>query len=506
MIVLENTEAIYARQSIDKKDSLSIDTQIEKCKALTSDSNACKIYIDKGFSGKNTNRPGFKDLMDDIKDGKINKVIVYKLDRLSRSTLDFGLLMNEFKKYDVSFHSISETFDTSTPMGNAMLQIVMVFAELERSTIASRVKDNYYERGKRGLFLGGPAPYGFDIVREVGCDGKKFSNLKINDKEALIVSEVFSIYSRYENTPLSCVSEEIKERYFKLDGNVSWDSSRISKILRNPCYVKADADVYTYFKGKNFDVKNEVLDYTGEFSCISYGKRNASSRRYTDENVISISRHKGFIRSEVWLKCQRKLDLNNQIPNGRKGSHSWLTGLVKCGKCGYSMSVSKCKNYKYFVCRGKNSKKKCDGQSTTHYVNVIENYIEKELVKKIELLPDLNLMAKPKNLVKDNKVAMKIIQIDEKIQNIVNSITMLDGEAIDVLGDKINELSLEKAKLVNFISTHEKTENIDNSFDIVYRIKEDFSIASFEEKKILAKILIDKIYIKESEIEIIWNI
>ena len=131
-------DAIYARQSVDKKDSISIESQIEFCKYELKGGN-CKEYTDKGYSGKNTDRPKFQELVRDIKRGLIAKVVVYKLDRISRSILDFANMMELFQQYNVEFVSSTEKFDTSTPMGRAMLNICIVFAQLERETIQKRV-------------------------------------------------------------------------------------------------------------------------------------------------------------------------------------------------------------------------------------------------------------------------------------------------------------------------------------------------------------------------------
>ncbi|WP_270481576.1 recombinase family protein, partial [Hungatella effluvii] len=153
-------DAIYARQSVDKKDSISIESQIEFCKYELKGGN-CKEYKDKGYSGKNTDRPEFQQLMRDIESGLVRKVVVYKLDRISRSILDFANMMELFQQYNVEFVSSTEKFDTSTPMGRAMLNICIVFAQLERETIQKRVTDAYYSRSQRGFKMGGKAPYGF---------------------------------------------------------------------------------------------------------------------------------------------------------------------------------------------------------------------------------------------------------------------------------------------------------------------------------------------------------
>ena len=153
---------IYARQSVDRKDSISIESQIDFCKYELK-GGSCKIFKDKGYSGKNTDRPEFQKLLDEIRKGKVRRVIVYKLDRISRSILDFANMMELFQEYDVEFVSSTEKFDTSTPMGRAMLNICIVFAQLERETIQKRVTDAYYSRCLKGFHMSGQAPYGFRL-------------------------------------------------------------------------------------------------------------------------------------------------------------------------------------------------------------------------------------------------------------------------------------------------------------------------------------------------------
>ena len=114
-------DCIYARQSVDRKDSISIESQIDFCKYELK-GGSCRVFKDKGYSGKNTDRPEFQKLLGEIRKGKVRRVIVYKLDRISRSILDFATMMELFQEYDVEFVSSTEKFDTSTPMGRAMYQ------------------------------------------------------------------------------------------------------------------------------------------------------------------------------------------------------------------------------------------------------------------------------------------------------------------------------------------------------------------------------------------------
>ena len=160
----EIERCLYDVFSKYRQDSISIESQIDFCKYELK-GGSCKIFKDKGYSGKNTDRPEFQRLLDEIRKGKVRRVIVYKLDRISRSILDFANMMELFQEYDVEFVSSTEKFDTSTPMGRAMLNICIVFAQLERETIQKRVTDAYYSRCLKGFHMSGQAPYGFRLER-----------------------------------------------------------------------------------------------------------------------------------------------------------------------------------------------------------------------------------------------------------------------------------------------------------------------------------------------------
>ena len=351
--------AIYARQSVDKKDSISIESQIDFCKKEFEEGQAYKTYIDKGFSGKDTNRPAFENMMNDIKAGQIEKVIVYKLDRISRSTLDFANIINVFKKHDVEFISSTEKFDTSTPIGKAMLNIIMVFAELERETIQKRIKDNYYARSKKGFFPGGTIPYGFNRVKTL-IDGKRVSVLQPNPEQVPYLIEMYEMYA-FNDVSLGKISDHLNENNISAPKGGRWDSNKISRILRNPIYVRADADVYQYYKNKGCIISNDISDFIGTNGCYLFGKREANERKYTkvENHVLALALHEGIIDSHTWLLCQYKLDSNKQIKNSGKGKHTWLSGVAKCGYCKYAVSVIKNNDYKYFNCRGKTNLKIC---------------------------------------------------------------------------------------------------------------------------------------------------
>ncbi|MDE6902262.1 MAG: recombinase family protein, partial [Lachnospiraceae bacterium] len=161
---------LYARKSVERENSISCETQLEYCKSVIKpDERDEKIitFVDNGFSGGNVNRDGFQKMMKLVRQGKVKKVIVYKLDRISRSLSDFVNILQEFKEHKVEFVSSQESFDTSSPYGEMIVKLLMVFAEFERTSIINRVTQAYAHRSEMGFYMGGRQPYGFELVPTV---------------------------------------------------------------------------------------------------------------------------------------------------------------------------------------------------------------------------------------------------------------------------------------------------------------------------------------------------
>ena len=161
--------ALYARKSIERENSISCETQIEYCRArIMPDERGGKVltFIDNGFSGGNIDRDGFQKMMRKIEQGKISKVIVYRLDRISRSLADFVSILGTFKEYGVEFVSTQEAFDTGSPYGELIVKILAVFAEFERQSIIQRVSQAYEHRSEMGFYMGGRKPYGFELLEK----------------------------------------------------------------------------------------------------------------------------------------------------------------------------------------------------------------------------------------------------------------------------------------------------------------------------------------------------
>lgn len=492
--------AIYARQSIEKKDSISIEAQIDYAKREVINDD-CKVYQDSGYSGKNTNRPAFAEMMQDIQNGLIRKVVVYRLDRISRSILDFADFINILESKEISFTSATEKFDTSTPMGRAMLYIIVVFAQLERETIAERVRDNYYARVRKGAWGGGPAAFGFDLVKTT-IDKKKATICQPNEK-IHVVERIFEIYSR-PYTSLADVQRQLIKDGEVSSGGVNFDSVKLSSILKNPAYVQADIAVYNFYKNKGCIMANDPEDFDGEHGCILVGKRDANERKYKDvsNHLLAIGHHKGIVDSDTFLFCQQKLGKNKQIKNTYRGKYSWLTGLVKCEHCGYSFSVRFAKTKEgqtpYFICSGKYLHRVCDVKQT-HRVANVEDFVRDKMIEKSHSYP----LEKKKNENPAAKEAQKkILELDARIENLLLSLESVGNISAEYINRRIESLHREKQLLLH---QSEQAAEEYYSAPVLPFSREDWDSSSFDGKRELARAMIDKVLLSDHGICVVWK-
>lgn len=504
-------DAVYARQSIDKKESISIDSQIDIGKRECGDVSQVKIYVDRGYSGKDIERPDFQKLLHDIKAGLIRRVIVYRLDRISRSLLDFAKLITIFEKYNIEFVSCTEKFDTSTPIGKAMLYIIMVFAQLERETIQMRITDNYYDRAKLGVYMGGATPYGFDS-EPIRLNGVK-SRLLLPNENMQHFIEHFNRYV-YEDISLNNISDMLNSLGVKTSKGKNWHSDKLSKLFRNPAYVKADADVYNYFKALGCKMDNDICDYIGENGAFAYGKTNKGTSKWGnigDYNIV-IAPHKGIIDSKTWLKGQHKLNQNKSFKRKGKSMYTWVSGLTKCMKCGYSMSINRGSRLQedgtytlYLRCFDRTNNGTCTVGSVR--LEYVEGNVKEQLFKFIE---NINTTLK-RNELQDTKrindIKILISSKETEINNLLDGLASASGATMDYINKRINKLDSE-LKDLNLELSNELISNNDMDKNKIVEVKKlinHWEELELEDKKKIAKAFIKKIFVSKDKIEIVWN-
>ena len=484
-------DAVYARQSVEKKNSISIEGQIELCQR--SADKELQVYQDRGYSGKNTQRPAFRQLMTDIQSGKIGKLYVYRLDRFSRSVADFGNLWETLQENNVEFVSVSENFDTTTPMGRAMLHIIMVFAQLERETTAERVKDNYYRRAALGSWPGGPAPFGFSNSRTNGTDERQVPNLTANE-HADTVRRIFELYAE-EAASLGSVAKALNQNGIPAPKRETWDNVALSRILHCPAYVCADEQIYLHYKGLGANVTSPIEDFDGIHGVLLVGKRDRAKKKYSDAKgqTVSVLNSEGFIPSGLWLACQNKLLLNRQLKNSGKGTSTWLTGLLKCGKCGYSVKILKDGTTRRLICSGRYNLSHCDAALRVK-LDELESAVAEGIGKLLEECPQDNVPATQST----DKYESELEELDRRAGRLLDAFAQSNDLTTVSLQKALSKLEQERQQLLKKQKRHRSRPSLPD--------KLVFSELSFEEKKIVASQFIRRIDLYENDVEICWNI
>lgn len=486
------TDAVYARQSVEKKDSLSIAGQIDLCRR-TAGGGELRVYKDAGYSGKNTERPAFQQLMKDIRADRIGTLYVYRLDRFSRSVADFGQLWEVLQEHHVEFVSVNENFDTKTPMGRAMLHIIMVFAQLERETTAERVRDNYYRRAALGAWPGGPAPYGFDNGRARGRDGREVPSLIPNDKAA-VVQRIFQEYAA-EGMSLGLLARKLTAEGIPAPKRATWDNVTLSRLLHNPAYALADEQVRLHYLGQGVEITSPPEAFDGVHGVLLVGKREANARKYTktENHRVSVLNSVGIVPSPLFLSVQAKLAHNRQVGNSGKGKHTWLSGLLKCAKCGYSLSVVADKTYRYLACSGRYNMNRCDAAIHVKLAE-LEAVVQTEIEKLLAQCPQEPVVPKPE----EDSYTQRLLELDRRAERLMDAFAESEDLPASYLQKALGKIEKEREALRQ--AQRREAGRVPLPEKLV------FCELSFEEKKAVAAQFIRRIEVAEDSAEIIWAV
>jgi len=365
-------------------------------------------YDDGGYSGANTERPALQKLMADIKEGKINCVVVYKVDRLSRSLLDFSQLLEYFEQNNIAFVSVTQAFNTNTSMGRLTLNILLSFAQFEREIISERTRDKMAASKKRGKWVGGRPPLGYDIDR---INHK----LIINPKEAKLVKEIFYLY--IEKRSLLLVATALNKKniltksYVTIEnrnsGGVPFKSTSVQSIVKNPFYI-----------GK---VRHAGTLYQGE--------------------------HERIVSDDIFQKAQEILANNRRERkiSGVSSNIGLLNGLLRCKACDSSMyyiySRKGANKYHYYLCMSaqKRGYKTCPTRLVS--AHLIEN-------KFMEFLRTIS------NDPRIGSCAWEVLTLEQRIPILKSIVKVAYYDAIDGIfklvlhnGEKSHEFALNLTEL-----------------------------------------------------------
>ena len=329
--------AIYTRKSSEEgldREFNSLDAQREAAEAYIRSQQAegwvalPEAYNDGGFTGANMERPALSKLLREIEGGRVDCVVVYKVDRLSRSLLDFARIIGEFEKHGTTFVSVTQQFNTSTPVGRLTLHILLSFAQFEREIISERTRDKKAAAKRKGKWTGGYVPLGYDLDAHL-------RRLIVNPEEAERVRAIFELFTKFRSVESTVT--ELQQRGWttknwvtgkdKPYGGAPFTTASLTRLLTNELYTGSVS-----YRGEN---------YRGE--------------------------HERIVDRRLWKRVNGILETiqATTIPKERNKNGTLLKGLLHCQGCGKPMTPTYTakgeRRYRYYVCRTAGAP--CSGQS-----------------------------------------------------------------------------------------------------------------------------------------------
>lgn len=498
--------AIYSRKSKYTGVGDSIENQVQMCKDYANakyigQALEFDVYEDEGFSGRNLIRPEFQKLINNINEYDI--LMCYKLDRISRNVADFSSTLEVLQAAKCDFVSIKENFDTSTPMGRAMIHIASVFAQLERETIAERIKDNMLELAKNGRWSGGRTPLGYksEPIQYIDEEGNERKAVKlVQDQEELeLVKLIYNTYLKQGS--LHKTEVWFTQNKIKAPSGVLLEKTSLKIILQNPVYVRSTDKVIEYLNNNDWNVYGEA---DGVHGLLTYNKTESvagsngkvTKRVQNKENwIAAVSNVEGIIDADTWIRVQEQFKKNKDtFPNLGKTHTAILTGKLRCNKCKNYMlvqhgrtSVKTGDKIYYYIC---SMKRKSKGE-LCNCKNIKAAEIEPAVLKLIEdlasnkeefknMLRERNSAAKLEKDITLKKAALEkqISDKEKQITSLVDKLS-LDDSIADILINRIKNYKAEietlKADLLNIDTEIENNNN--------YKLAESFLDGFFEQCK-----------------------
>lgn len=470
------TVGIYARKSVYRDNSDSVQVQVRLGKEYASiifkdQELDFRIYdSDEGFSGKNTNRPSFQQLMSDVKAGLLNAVVVYKLDRISRNVQQFSAMYEVFHAHNVAFISVKESFDTSTPMGRTVMYILAAFAQLERENTSERVTDGMLALGAAGKWTGGLCPSGMRSER-IKISDKYHSYLQIDPdtiwRPMLLYELLLSGYS------ITRIERYCRDHGIKSQTGKYLNTSQIHGIITNPVYCQNSMEAYYYFKDLGCSLPDPA-QFDGNHGLIGYGKTktgSTSQKKQTANNwTIAVGIHDYVITSDRWIAAQKRLGINTMIRSA-KYQYGILKGVLRCS-CGSPMDVRTYdKNhirFSYYYCKrmARQGKEYCNtGYTPISRVDTL--FLDK--LKALRLDPSRIKEPEPDGIFVHsvNDIKKELLRLDSSISNLTGALTQAMGSsASEYIIRQIEELDRQKRNAESALRDAQLRESQNTSEDL----------------------------------------
>lgn len=457
----------YARVSTENQlENYSIEEQTDRLKAYCAAKgwSLRKLYVDGGFSGGNTNRPALQQMLTAIRQGGVDAVVVYKLDRLSRSQKDtLTLIEDELIAHGTDFVSINENFDTSTPLGRAMIGILSVFAQLEKDQITERFTMGRIGRSKAGYYHGGShPPTGYDY---------KDGLLVVNEYEAMQIREIFSRF--ISGKSINSISRYLSGRY-----TTKWTPAKVLAVLKNTVYIGK-----VHFRKVDYDGVHQPLVTVEEFNTAAHLLESTSERELKKTNAQRNPFRAGYL----------------------------LSGLLYCSRCGARYSA----NHGYYKCysRAKSSQqfiRDPNCKNDNWEIGRLDQLVQQEICTMIsqpDLLKIVSKAAADRHEVKIDRPALqkRISEIDGQIAKLID-LYQVGSIPMDTITQRISSITTERNQLQEQLNTPDLAPAVDRFMQAIEDYKDGYDTGDIDNQRMFTASLVERIIIDGQSIDIRWRL
>lgn len=457
----------YARVSTENQlENYSIEEQTDRLKAYCAAKgwSLRKLYVDGGFSGGNTNRPALQQMLTAIRQGGVDAVVVYKLDRLSRSQKDtLTLIEDELIAHGTDFVSINENFDTSTPLGRAMIGILSVFAQLEKDQITERFTMGRIGRSKAGYYHGGShPPTGYDY---------KDGLLVVNEYEAMQIREIFSRF--ISGKSINSISRYLSGRY-----TTKWTPAKVLAVLKNTVYIGK-----VHFRKVDYDGVHQPLVTVEEFNTAAHLLESTSERELKKTNAQRNPFRAGYL----------------------------LSGLLYCSRCGARYSA----NHGYYKCysRAKSSQqfiRDPNCKNDNWEIGRLDQLVQQEICTMIsqpDLLKIVSKAAADRHEVKIDRPALqkRISEIDGQIAKLID-LYQVGSIPMDTITQRISSITTERNQLQEQLNTPDLAPAVDRFMQAIEDYKDGYDTGDIDNQRMFTASLVERILIDGQSIDIRWRL
>ena len=542
----EKIYAIYSRKSKYTGVGESIQNQIDSSKRLllskypNVNEKQIMIFEDEGFSGGNTKRPAFQQMLRLLEEDRLQCIVANRLDRISRSVIDFVDLLKIIDAHHTALHLVNDNYDIDSYTGRSMLMIASIFAEMERNIIRERITDNLLGLAKTGRWLGGATPTGYCSV-DTGKDNHA-KMLQLIPAEADTIKLIFTKYLELQS--LTGLETYCLQHAINTKTNTPHTRLSLQNILSNPVYCAADQQAKKYFESLGCTIYNtdesRTLDdiFDGQHAMLIYRKLNENGTTYQanspEEWIVTVGKHVPIISSTQWIEVQSILKRNSsksyRQPRKRSAT-ALLSSLLHCAHCGGYMRPQTSKrinkqgelSYRY-LCElaHKSKKERCSCVSVNG--NVLDKVVMHEIIQMSSepqiVLNDLQLLQQSYQSNNDFLSKIKEIESDntklgKEVKKLIANMAMVDDadivkEITQAIAERKQSIEANNARLVELnalISTQdEETKAIDELIQYLTEFPAIFKDANFDQKRAALRKIVHSVYYDSDKKQVTINL